>query len=565
MPHNTPTAMEIDRKLRDDFRRRLKDYGVSAEAVDPILSVLFRSFATQIEGLYLETSAIRMALLDELITGLGLEPRMARAAQTVVRFFPSSGGALTVPEGTGLLGDAQSGERLTFATDATLTTSHAWIAVVLVYQQGHLRLLPGHEMPDEFQNARPSLEPVRAPLGPGSALYFAIEGLPAAHLGRHSFYFEFGPDAVAIQRALATEPWCLIGNEGELSSAGILRPAVGNGGVRILNWLVPPSGVEPKPQSSDSQPAIPPGFYGPRVFLFPEVVAERRFRCDMPRRFETLMPKLFGREAAALFSVPRVWLRVSLPDDCGPLHSGVGAVFMHAVSASNVECLNQTFYFEKHGTSVPIGSELGVRTHLVSPLSIFGETGTVYLPDQAPSRDPRAGRYKIRNQRIELRPALRSDGTLETYVNVRLWMTNGVLGNAVGPGRLQSVVKGPGFGDLRVVNPTSATGGTNGETLEEARERFHGALLSRDRIVTRPDLEAAIRAFDRRILNVEARTDLRRTRSGLQRVQKLRLQLDFGAFADPEVEGKILKEELEQKLRERILYDAELAVETEWR
>ena len=68
-----------------------------------------------------------------------------------------------------------------------------------------------------------------------------------------------------------------------------------------------------------------------------------------------------------------------------------GAVFMHAVTASNVECLNQTFYFEKHGTSIPLGSELGVGTYLVAPLSIFGETGAPYLPDQTPSRDPRAG------------------------------------------------------------------------------------------------------------------------------------------------------------------------------
>ncbi len=566
MSQNTPSAIEIDRKLRDDFRRRLKDYGVMAEAVDPILSVLFRSFATQIEGLYVETGRIRLALLDELITGLGMEPRMARPAQTVVRFLTNSGDALTIPEGTGLLADAQSGERLTFATDSAVAVSRARIAVALAYQQGTLRLLAGHEMPDEFQSARPSLVPVRAALGAGSALYLAIEGLPADHLTRHSLYFEFGPDAVGIQKALETEPWCLVGKEGELSSAGILRPRPGNAGVRNLNWLVQRQRENPaEPHASDLQPAIPPGFYGSRVFLFPRVPADRMFACRMPRRFETVMPKLFGREAATLFSTPRIWLRISFPDDCGPLHSGIGAVFMHTVTASNVECLNQTFYFEKHGTSIPLGGGLGARTYLVSPLSIFGESGAPYLQDQTPSSDPRAGRYRIRNHRVELQPALRADGSAEAFVNVRLWMTNGALGNAVGPGRLQSILKAPGYGDVRVINPGSAAGGTNGETVEEARERFHGTLLSRDRIVTRPDLEASIRAFDRRILGVEAKTDLRRTTIGLQRVQSVHLQLDFSAFAEPETEAGILKDELEQKLRERILYDTELAVEMEWR
>jgi len=84
MPYGNASAIEIDRKLRDDFRRRLKDYGVSAELTDPILGVLFRTFAQQLEVLYGETDRIRLSLLDELIANLGIEPRMAQPAQSVV-------------------------------------------------------------------------------------------------------------------------------------------------------------------------------------------------------------------------------------------------------------------------------------------------------------------------------------------------------------------------------------------------------------------------------------------------------------------------------------------------
>ena len=124
MPYGNATAIEIDKKLRDDFRRRLKDYGVSAELTDPILGVLFRTFAQQLEVLYGETDRIRLALLDELIANLGIEPRMAKPPQTVVRFLLDRGSQV-IAAGTELIGEAETGERLTFTTDATFSVSDA--------------------------------------------------------------------------------------------------------------------------------------------------------------------------------------------------------------------------------------------------------------------------------------------------------------------------------------------------------------------------------------------------------------------------------------------------------
>ena len=48
----SPRAIEIDKKLRDDFRRMLKEYGITTQETDPILAVLFRSLAAQVEEVY---------------------------------------------------------------------------------------------------------------------------------------------------------------------------------------------------------------------------------------------------------------------------------------------------------------------------------------------------------------------------------------------------------------------------------------------------------------------------------------------------------------------------------
>src|SRR5262249_17477324 len=144
MPYETANALEIDKKLREDFRRRIKDYGLSEETVDPLLVVLFRTFAQQLETLYRETGRIRLSLLDELMAGLGVERRFARPAQTLVRF--SSSNPQLIEAGTELTGEADTGERLSFATDMTVGISSARIALAAAYQNGGLRLLAGFDM-----------------------------------------------------------------------------------------------------------------------------------------------------------------------------------------------------------------------------------------------------------------------------------------------------------------------------------------------------------------------------------------------------------------------------------
>ncbi len=562
MPYGNASAIEIDRKLRDDFRRRLKDYGVSAELTDPILGVLFRTFAQQLEVLYGETDRIRLSLLDELIANLGIEPRMARPAQTVVRFLLDKGSEI-IAAGTELIGEAETGERLTFTTDATFNISDARIAFAATYQDGALQLMSGMEMPEALQTFRPSLEPIHLNLGPNPALFLAIENLPSSHLSQHTFFFELAPDAYRVQRALETETWCLLGPEGKLGAQGILRPQPISGGIRTLQWLLPEADSGETPAKVGVVvPSLSTGFYGPRLFLFPFIPHSRRFQCKVPRGMEAALTKVFGRESQRAFAEERCWIRISMPRDIPSLQASVGSVTLHAVTASNVECFNQTISFEKQGTCIPIiREEGGAVSRLVAPLSIFGETGGPYLPHMEAATDASVGRYTIRNGRIELRPALRPDGRPESYANLRLWVTNGSLGSKVGPGQVTGFLKKSSVTGLRLTNPTSAAGGTDQEELSSAQRRFTEALMSRDRVVTRQDLLNVVRSFDRRIVQADVSPGVQRTERGLQRVERVTIRVNEDDFVEPLTELKILKDDLARHLAGRFPLGTKLAVE----
>jgi hypothetical protein len=561
MPYPGASASEIDTKLRDDFRRRLKDFGFPADVTDPILAILFRTFAQQLASLYEETDRIRLVLLDELIANLGIEPRMARPAQTVVRFLIEQGSTI-LPAGTELVGEAQSGERLTYRTDATVAVSSARIATALAYQDGALQLLPGIEMPEALQAARPSFEPARVNLGRNPAVFLAVENLPPAHLGQLSLFVELGPDAHRLQEALDTEIWSLVGPDGDLIARGILRPQIANGGVKALDWLLRDDRREPAADPADDVARLPSGFYGPRIFVFPPIPADRCFTCRVPRSMDGPLTKIFGREWQRLFSVERCWLRISLPRDVPSLRTSVTGMVLHAVTASNVECLNQTITFERQGTSIPVARDAGgAAHHLVAPLSVLGEQGAPYLPEIQPTSDRRVGRYAIRNGRIELRPALWPDGRSDAYANVRLWVTNGTLGNKVAPGRVTGFLKPNPAPGLRVTNPTAAAGGTDSEELSSARLRFAEALLSRDRVVTKEDLVHVAQAFDARIRHADVTPGVMRTPQGLQRAEHVTIRVHESDFIDPGTELPILETDLLAHLAGRFPMGTTLTVD----
>jgi hypothetical protein len=553
------SAIDIDHKLHDDFRRRVAEYGIQVQAFDPVLSVLFRTFAQQLETLYADTGRIRLALLDELIAGLGIERRSARPAQTVVRFVTGSELEF-VNAGTALSGTTPSGERIVFRTDVPVNVSPVRVALIAAYEGGALQLAAPATLEEQMQAVRPALDPVRVNLGPNPALYLAFDHLTREHLSRHSLFFDITPDGKQLQNALEWEPWCLMDSAGALSSTGLLRSTAVSGAVRQLRWLL-------DSRNGTGDPGVSPhigGFYGSRTFVFPEIAPGRRFTCTMPPRLEPPLQKIFGRNTAQLFDQPRAWVRIPLPKHCSGIQRLIAGIVPNATTASNVECINQTIYFDKHGTSVPVSSEAGTAKHLVAPLSVIGESGNAYCSDMQPVAEHAAGRYAIRNGRIDLRPGLLANGQPEGYANLRMLVTTGSVGNTVGPGSTQTFESGDNIKAVTVVNPTSAAGGSDQENFEHAQLRFHGALLSRDRIVTHEDLLSAVRTFDRRILEVDSATAAMRSPRGLQRVQSITIALDRDDFSNPDEESRFLEQELTAFLAGRVMYGLELRVRTRW-
>ena len=167
----------------------------------------------------------------------------------------------------------------------------------------------------------------------------------------------------------------------------------------------------------------------------------------------------------------------------------------------------------------------------------------------------------MRNGRIELTPARRPDGSTEAYANLRLWVTNGSLGNKVDPGQVTTFLKQNQIAGLRVANPTAAAGGTDGEELSKAQDRFAQALLSRDRIVTRADLLNALRAFDSRIASADVEPAVKRTEHGLQRVERVQVRLNKDDFIDPAAEFPLLQDSLLKHLVDRFPLGTEVAVQ----
>jgi hypothetical protein len=562
MSFQPPTILDIDRSLRDDFRRRVKDFGISLDATDPILAVLFRTFAHQIESVYADTGRMRQSLLDELMAGLQLSQRLAHPAQTVVRFTSRSDRAKVLRAGTELNAKASTGERLTFGLDATIQVSSAHIALALAYQEQHLQLLPGVEMSESLQAYRPSIDPVKVNLGAQPALLLAIENLPPTLLSRHSLFFELGPGSFSLQEALRKEPWWVFSQDGTLSGEGLMRPHRANSGVYEMEWQLE---THRAAKNERELPDIPDGFYSGRQFVFPTMDGSRKLLSHAPRLLDGALTRICGKDVSGFLDTPRAWIKIPLPPRIPVLRNAVNGILLHAMTASNVFCRNQTIQFKRDGTSIPVGRNSGgIREMLVAPLSVSSLANESYEAGMRPKRDASLGWYELHNERLTLHPGSTPDGQAHTAANVRLWLTNGDLGNRVGPGDITGFAHSATLDDINVSHVTAAAGGTNGDDYSTTQRRFAEALLNRGRIVTRADLEASTLSFDRRIIAVEVHSQIERQPEGLKRMERLWVTLDQEGFTEPEFELPVLQKGLEIYLRQKLIQGIALDVRFEW-
>jgi hypothetical protein len=556
-----PQPIEIDKKLRDDFRRLLKEYGVTTEETDPILAVLLRSVASQVAEVYEEAAeTIPRAVLAELMAGLGMHEPRARAAQTIVRFTLKKGREL-IEERAELIGETGEREKLTFALDATIAVSGAKIALAAIYQDGKLRLHHGTALAKDLEEARPSYEATTAALGKSPALYFAIDLEGDDFLDIHGLCFELAPEARDLGNYLKREVWCLLDAEGGVNAEGLLRPRDGNGGVRRLEWLLG------GPEGSNGETyALPEGFYGGRAFILPEIPPERKFVSRIPRGMEEPLRKIFAQAKGKqdLFNQPRVWFRIGLPAKTTSVSEDLIRIVLHATTASNLETLNQTINFAEDGRTIPVATLNGRPRHLVKTLSIKGERGGEYLKEDEPSADESLGRYHFRQGNLEIEPARTPRGEMDAYANIRLLLSNGALGNQVGVGGIKSFLNRDTPRTLEIRNLTAAVGGDDGETVTELKNRFVETLLSRDRLVTFGDLEVMVRGFEPKIRRIKTTSALEPSPGGLQRVQRITIVFRREDFTAPEEETNVIRRELEQILQERSLMGITIRVAVEW-
>lgn len=554
-------ANEIDKKLRDDFRRIHRETtGAVTQMTDPILSVLFRSFAARVADVYEQAAeTIPTTLLDEMMTGLHMPARAARPSQCVVRFALDEGYEL-FEQGTELIGETPLRDKLIFALDASVGFSAAQIALVAFYQDGHLRLHRETDMPKEFEDARPSFEAVSAELGQSPAIFIAVTVEEPEHLSKHGFYFEVVMEARDLASHLRRGTWCLLDDEGSINAEGLLRPRAGNGGVRRLEWLVPDPSAVPNPDDD----LLPEGFYGERIFLFPEIPEGRRFLSNVPKKMEAPLQQLFQNPGPDLWARRRAWLRISLPQEIKTAHEDLMRVTLNCATASNVEVLNHTVKFDDSGASIPVGNAGGQTRYLVRTISVIGERGAEYVDASEATAGTDAGRYRFRGGCLEIEPARTSRGVADRYANVRLLLTRGEGGDKVEAGGVNAILRKVAGTAPEMTSLTGAAGGSNGETLNVARQRFAELILTRERVVTHADLEAVVRTYEPRARRVECRPTLARTASGLRRVQRVTVTLERGSFILPEVESEVLKRELTLRLQARALLGLEVEVEIAW-
>ncbi len=555
-PWRAPRASEIACKIQDDIGRRLKEsYGIASNITDPALSVLIRAFALQIEEIYAKANeTIPTAVLDELVAALGMRERRARPAQLVVKFSLPAG-RIVMEEGTALIGETGSGERLVFALDSAIQVSSASIVFAAAYEDRALRLISGVSFPAEFENVRPSLQPARADLGPMPAVFLAIDLPDNSYLDHHGLYFELAPNANELSAALRRELWCVLDHSGAVSWEGLLRPCHGRGGVAELRSL-----------SEDCPTAgfVADGFYGDKTFVFPQFSSDRRFASAIPRKMETALQSIYGEATTSLFGKKRAWIKIGFPG-CRNLNENIVRIGLHCVAASNLELLNQTLHFKQSGTSIPVSNEAGTSKHLVKPISIVGETGIAYLPESQPSTDSAVGRYRLRRGRIEISPAQFADGRTDRHATLRLLVSDGARANGVPTGSVKTFLYARNdVAHLTLTNITAAAGGADIEASADARVRFAEMLLCRSRVVTPKDLEVAVRAFEPKVSTVRIRPSLERTLQGLRRIHQVTVAVPKDSFLDACKQSRVLQAELERHLRERMLIGADVRVAVEW-
>lgn len=549
-------------KLTRNLQAELRSHSEEAPVRDPVVDGLTRVFAAELADIYADQERVRESLLDELMLGLDIEPRRARPAQAALQVAVKGRDSFFLEAGQRLTADTPG--RQEFRTDFDINASQARVAAALAYQNNVLAALSPTQVDcDPF----PGLSISGLRLGMESELFLAIENTPAEGFTALSIQIETAQ--AEVQAALARGIWRLAMGYGDFPAFGILRSFAGPRGVRQLCWGRESGRGEQRHggrvDEATLRPVLPDGPLSGSIFIMPSAEGQSGV-CRLPRVLQDALQKQPGVRAqlAAFGEDPRLWIRVSLGSLSCDLAPAIRHVRLHVVTASNVEELSRPHQFSTQGTSFPVEGAGAGRRLLVAPKSIIGSQGSVYCSAFAPSQTAGDGRYFIRRGRIDLEPARRRDGSVDDNLTVSLWVTEGSAANGVKPGQLRKPISHDDGTEILLQSLISTRGGQDGEPYATAATRFASAVLTRGRLVTLTDLRVASKAFDDRVLQVEAAAGLRRGMYGLQRVHRVEVTFDQGRFPAGAEERTQLVADLEEHLQRGVAFDVVVQVVPRW-
>lgn len=556
------TAADIARQLRDQFSREMYALTGTDARPDPVIAAVFHALAHQIDQIYREADQeFFLAALDDLIRGLGMPARLAKPAQAVVQFSQIQKREAVAPE-LELIGYRPNGEQIFFAPDVSVEVAPTELVFAAVLEGGQLQTIPGARLPWTNQ---PVLPGNRAPAGTAQAaptILLAFD-TDAAHLSRLGLFVDIPAQQGVVAAAVARSPWQMLNEQGIVSEPGVLRSVRGRGGVWQLRFFRQPADAGRSEESRATRVLrLSGGVYGSRIWVMPEIPADRRFRCRVPPALRAAVPRLLPQGQEQALDRPLVWLQIPLPAGLRGLANAVDRVTVNCVTTSNVEVWSEQIDFDRLGSVVthrPFGS---VNRHVMGVLSVHGESGDPYVEVADLEAPASAGRYRYAGKaRFEFAPARRPGGRFDRYAMLRLLYCDGDQGNGILPGEIKQI-----RGDLannpiaRVASLTASKGGGAPPAYGDARARFAELLRTRERLVTAADIEIAVRSFEPNVRAVEVESTSEITDTGLGLVTRVTARVSTEDFSEPEAEFERLAVELEEYLRARSMIGHRITV-----
>ncbi|CAA9310721.1 MAG: hypothetical protein AVDCRST_MAG68-1197 [uncultured Gemmatimonadetes bacterium] len=548
------SAAEIGSELRREFDRALyAQYGTQSRP-DPVLATLFHTLSVQIARVYDEAEHVfPAAVLDDLVGVLGMPPRLAHPAQTVVQFTRVDQRERITPH-TELFGTTRTGEQVGWAPDESIEIAPTQLVFAAVFEEGRLHALSGARLP-----GGPPVPPGSTPLpaweGP-PALYLAFHA-DEAHLGGLGLYLDPAPGTVAD--ALSRSPWQLLDASGCVHEAGMLRACAGRGGVRRLAWL--DGGDEGSPPCI---PRLDDGVYGAHVWVFPRVPAARRTCCTLPAGMADAARLLLPDGCAEALDAPLAWVRVPLPPGLHGVADAIQRVEVNCVTASNVEVWSEQVIFDRTGCVVSLAPEGRADRHVMAILGVTGEAGTAYTEEADVSAPLGHGRFRRRAGELEFRPARGATGRADGYAMARLALCDAERANGMEAGDVRRIGASLANTTAQVSNLTVTRGGCAPPPFAPARTRFAELLRTRERVVTEADVEITVRAFEPRVRGVRVESVAELHEGAVRRVEAVTAFLDPADFADPGAEVVRLRGQLQRHLQERAVLGQTMRVAVEY-